>query len=180
MSRRGSFMVNTDGRDDEPSVNPNDHPAVQDDLVDARQIPEADMISYIEEIHPDVFIGEEIVTTDNHNHGLNTTLAGLMDKEANDFVKEPEMDMVEKPEDIARISRIMKNLLKTSNDNVQISNEKYVEITFFQARAQNQLTEFQDKLELATEEIALLKHTVSRVDGSLTKVSNGMDTMTQK
>ena len=138
------------------------------------------MISYIEEISSDVFIGEEIVTTDNHNQGLNTTLAGLMDKEANEFVKEPEVDMVEKPEDIARISRIMKNLLKTSNDNVQISNEKYVEITSFQAHAQNQLSEFQDKLEVATEEIALLKHTVARVDGNLTKLSSGMDAMTQK
>ena len=44
-----------------------------------------------------------------------------MDKEANDFIKESEMDAIEKPEDIARISRIMKNLLKTSNDNVQIT-----------------------------------------------------------
>ena len=128
----------------------------------------------------DVFVEEEVITTDNHNYGLNTTLAGLMDKEANVFVKEPEMDMVEKPEDIARISRIMKNLLKTSNDNAQISNEKYVEITSFQARTQNQLAEFQDKLELATEEIVLLRHVVSRVEGSLTKVGNGMDTVTQK
>ena len=28
MSRRGSFMANTDGRNDEPPVNPNDPPAV--------------------------------------------------------------------------------------------------------------------------------------------------------
>ena len=35
MSRRGSFMVNTDSRHEDLLVNSDDPPAVQDDLVDA-------------------------------------------------------------------------------------------------------------------------------------------------
>ena len=111
---------------------------------------------------------------------MNATLAGLVDKETNEFIKEAEMVETERPEDIARISMIVKNLLMTSNNNVQISNEKYLEISSSQDSAQRQIAELQDKLELSTGEVALLKHTVCSVVSNLAAVGTSMDIVTKR
>ena len=100
----------------------------------------------------------------DHTDGLNDTLSTPMTHGAIEFLRDLEEDDTDLHGSVKRLKKTVKDLLTVSNKNVNITNDKYDEMTRFKRQSEKKAKDFELKLKEMSEKA---NKTDDRLDSAL-------------
>ena len=163
LPKKSSFGVHID-RTECPENVFSDTPEIaqtQPRYAHSEQIPELQSTSHLDTIEPDVLTCE---LEADHTDGLNDTLSTPMTHGAIEFLRDLEEDDTDLHGSVKRLKKTVKDLLTVSNKNVNITNDKYDEMTRFKRQSEQKAKDFELKLKEMSEKA---NKTDDRLDSAL-------------